>query len=220
MQLCRLAPPGTKPSAFASYTPWISPMNSRGDVAVEPRRPERVLHREDARREDHEVDRVDAGRVGRRLQHEEDRRIRMVVADRADRVEALEVVLVRRVVAVPRDDVERRVADARGPQVADELGDELEVALAILVARDRRQEVARVGEAVAADDAEVGQPERRAVVLAHVAARLAVGQLDGESARRAGSPRSRSARRRACPSSVAMRSRPCCGTISSSPSAS
>src|ERR1041385_7729562 len=28
MQLCRLAPPGTKPSAFASYVPKISPMYS------------------------------------------------------------------------------------------------------------------------------------------------------------------------------------------------
>src|ERR1043166_1687119 len=28
VQLCRLAPPGTKPSAFASYVPKISPMYS------------------------------------------------------------------------------------------------------------------------------------------------------------------------------------------------
>src|SRR6185436_12309911 len=28
MQLCRLAPPGTNPSAFASYSPKISPMYS------------------------------------------------------------------------------------------------------------------------------------------------------------------------------------------------
>src|SRR6267143_5537164 len=28
MQLCRLDPPGTKPSALASYSPWINPMNS------------------------------------------------------------------------------------------------------------------------------------------------------------------------------------------------
>jgi hypothetical protein len=140
-----------------------------------------VLHREDARREDHEVDRVDADRVGRRLQHEEDRRVGVVVGDRADRVEALEVVAVRHVRAVPRDDVERRMADARRPQVAAELRDQLEVALAVLVARDRDLEIARVREAVAADDAEVGQPERRAVVLAHVAARLAVGQVDGEA---------------------------------------
>src|ERR1700712_817103 len=28
MQLCRLDPPGTKPSAFASYSPCTRPMNS------------------------------------------------------------------------------------------------------------------------------------------------------------------------------------------------
>ncbi len=28
MQLCRLAPPGTKPPAFASYAPCTRPMNS------------------------------------------------------------------------------------------------------------------------------------------------------------------------------------------------
>ncbi len=28
MQLCSDAPPGAKPSALASYTPWIRPMNS------------------------------------------------------------------------------------------------------------------------------------------------------------------------------------------------
>ena len=92
-----------------------------------------------------------AGRVARRLQHEEDRRIGMVEADRADRVEAREVVLVRRVVAVPRDDVERRVVDRGRPQVALELGHQLELAFAVLEPRVRRQEVARIGEAVAAD---------------------------------------------------------------------
>ena len=45
---------------------------------------------------------------------------------------------------------------------------------------DGRQEIARVGEAVGADRAEVGKPEGRAVVLADVAARRAVRQIDAE----------------------------------------
>ena len=65
------------------------PHELRGDVAVEPRRTERVLHRQDARREHDEVDRVDAGHGALRLQHEEDRRVGVVVADRPDDVEAL-----------------------------------------------------------------------------------------------------------------------------------
>ncbi len=134
-----------------------------------------------------------ARRVARRLQDEEDRRVGMVVADRADRVEAREIVLVRRVVAVPCDDVERRMVDRRRPQVALELGRELEAALAILVPRMRREEVARIGKAVAADHAEIRQPEVRAVVLAHVTARSAIRKLhakadaarnDGDLARR------------------------------------
>ncbi len=118
---------------------------------MEPRRPERVLRHEHARREDDEVDRVDAGRIGHRLQHEEDRRIGMIEADRADRVEAAQVVFVRRVVAVPRDDVERRVIERRLPQTALELSDEPEVAFDILVCCDGRLEIARVREPVRTD---------------------------------------------------------------------
>ena len=105
----------------------------------------------------------------------------MVVADRAQRVEAPQIVDVGRVVPVPCDDVERRVADRGRPQVPLELGDQREVALDVLVPRDRRQEVARVRQAVRADRAEVGEAERRPVVLAHVAARVAVEQLDAET---------------------------------------
>ena len=52
--------------------------------------------------------------------------------------------------------------------------------VAVLVGRDRRQEVARVGQAVGADRAALGQRERAAVVLAEIAARRAVRQLDAK----------------------------------------
>src|SRR5215831_4727957 len=61
------------------------------DVAMEPRWPEGVLHDEPAWREDHEVDHVDARGVGGRLQHEEDRRVGVIVAGRADHVEPPQV---------------------------------------------------------------------------------------------------------------------------------
>ena len=54
-------------------------------------------------------------------------------------------------------------------------------AVDVLVRGDRRQEVARIGQAVGADRAEVGQAEAGAVVLADVAARRAVRQLDAEA---------------------------------------
>jgi hypothetical protein len=41
----------------------------------------------------------------------------MIVADRADRVEAVEIVAERREIAVPGDDVERAVIERRRPQV-------------------------------------------------------------------------------------------------------
>ena len=86
-------------------------------VAVEPRRAEGVLGDQPARREDHEVDVRGAG-VCWRGQHREDRRIRMIEADRADRVEPRQIVFVRRVVAVPGDHVERRMIDLGRPQIA------------------------------------------------------------------------------------------------------
>jgi hypothetical protein len=47
------------------------------------------------------------GRIALRLQHQKDRRVRMVEADRTDRVEAAQVVFVRRVVAMPGHYIER-----------------------------------------------------------------------------------------------------------------
>ena len=64
---------------------------------------------------------------------------------------------------MPRDDVERRVVHRRGVQVVDELGDHRKVALAVLVRRHGRLEVARVREAVGADG-----PERRDLKVAGV----------------------------------------------------
>ena len=72
-------------------------------------------------------------------------------------------------------------ADPRTPEVAAELRDQLEVAFAVFVGCDRRADVARIGQAVRADHAEVGQLKQLARVLAHVAARRAVGQADLEA---------------------------------------
>ena len=60
----------------------------------------------------------------------------------------------------------------RAPQPPLEFRDQLEVAVAILERGDRRQEVARIGQAVRADRPELRQAEQRAVVLADVAARI------------------------------------------------
>ena len=103
----------------------------------------------------------------------------MIERDGVDDVELPQVVFVRRVVAVPRHDVERRMIEARRPELAAELRDQLEVAFAILIRGDRRQEVARVCESVRSDQSEVRQSQQRAAVLADVTARR-LADLDGE----------------------------------------
>ena len=57
------------------------------------------------------------------MQHEENRGIGMVVADGADGVEATQIVFVRRVVAVPCDDIERLMIHLGGPEISTELCD-------------------------------------------------------------------------------------------------
>src|SRR3569833_152360 len=81
------------------------------DIAMKPRQPERVFHDEPARREYHEIEIVDTRGVADRLQHEKNGGIGVIVADRADGVEQPQVVFVRRVVAVPGDDVLWRMID-------------------------------------------------------------------------------------------------------------
>ena len=104
----------------------------------------------------------------------------MIEGHRVDALEPVQVVLVGRVVAAPGHDVERRVVDLGLPQSAAELRHQTEVALAILERGDRRHEVARVGQPEGADRPELRQPQMLPVVLADVAARLPIDQLDTE----------------------------------------
>ena len=146
-------------------------------VPVEPRRPEGVLGHLPARREDDEVAVRHARLPGRRAQDSEDRRVGVIEAHRVDRHEAREIVLVRRVAAVPGHHVERRAAPLGGPQPAHELVDHLALRVLVLERRHRREEVARLREALRADQPQLRQAERRAVVLAQIAARLLLEQL-------------------------------------------
>ncbi len=79
----------------------------------------------------------------------------MVEADRADGIETPKIVAIGRVVAVPGDHIERRVIDRCPPQRPLELGDQLELPFAVLVACLRGFEVARIGEAIGADRPEI-----------------------------------------------------------------
>ncbi len=151
------------------------------DVAVEPGRPEAVLGHHPAGREDHEVDVGCARRVRGRGQDGEDRGVRVVEAHRVDRVEASEVVFAGGVIAVPGDDVERGMVQRRRPEAALELLHQLGRPLDVLEGGDGRQEVPRIGQAVGADRPQLGQAQQGAIVLADIAARRAIGQLDPEA---------------------------------------
>ena len=180
MQLCRLALPGANASALPMYWPEISPRNSLATLRWNGGG-RNVCSATDQRGGKQPNSMFDGARHGRRRrQHAVDRRVGVVEGDRVDALEPVEVVLERHVVAAPRDDVERRVIDLGLPQAAAVLGDDAEVAVAILERRDRREEVARVGEAERADRTEIRQPQLLTVVLADVAAGRSVGQLDAE----------------------------------------
>ncbi len=148
---------------------------------MEPGWTESILHREPARRKDDEIQIIHAWGRAEGLQHEKDRRIRVVIADRAQGVETSQVVFVRRVIAVPRDDIERRMIDRRRPQLAAELCHQLTAGLTILVARDRGEEIARIGETVRTDRPEIRQAQRRPEILADVTSSSRVDELDAKS---------------------------------------
>ena len=105
----------------------------------------------------------------------------MVIADRTDGVEAAQIVFVRRIVAMPADHVQRRMIDACRPKMALEFRDQFEIAFDVFVSRDRREEIAGVGQAIRPNRPEVGQPEHRAKVFANVTTRRAVRQRHRET---------------------------------------
>src|SRR5689334_17695832 len=72
------------------------------------------------------------------------------------------------------------MVERRGPQVAKVFLDDFGRLVAVLVPRNGRLEIARVGKPVGADRAQLGQAERQPVVLRDIAARFAVQELDAK----------------------------------------
>ncbi len=211
-------PPGTKPFFLGVVLAVDQTHELAHDVAVIPRRPEGVFRHQPARREDDEIDVGCAFLATRRGQHGEDRRIGMVEQDRTDGRKRRQIIFVGRVVAVPRNNVERRMAKFGDMELAAPFDDQPARRLLLLEPCDRRLEVARIGKAVRADRSAVGHGELGAVILADVAPRRLVDQFDLEhqaARQHAISPGASSI----TPISVTKCSRPTCGTISSSPSA-
>ena len=151
------------------------------EVAVEPGWAEGVLGDDPARGEDGEVYIGCAGDLAGRGEDGVDGWVGVVEADRVDAVEAGEVVLAGRVVAVPGDDVEWGVVEVCSPEVALKFGDDLKGGVvAVVVGGVWGEKVASVGKAVGADCTELRQSEAGAVVFEEVAASLGGKQLDAE----------------------------------------
>ena len=137
-----------------------------------PGRAEGMLGHQPALRENHEVDIRGAFLAGRRRQHREDRRIGMIEQDRADRRKCPEIIFVGRVIAVPGDHVERRMADLGFMERAAPFDEQRVQGVSFSsYAGDRRLEVARIGEAVGADRPAIRHGELGAIVFADIAAR-------------------------------------------------
>jgi len=145
-----------------------------------PGRPERILGHGPAFREYQKVHIGSARRFRRRGQHREDRGIGMIEQERADRREAPQVIFIRRVVAVPGNDVERRLLDLARIELAAPFHEQGRGLLHVVIGGDRGEEVARIGKAIGPDRAAIRQREGAAVVLAHIGARRPFDELDPE----------------------------------------
>ena len=82
----------------------------------------------------------------------------MIERDTVDCVEQHEVVLVWVIVAMPGNHVQRRTRHGCRPHVAGKLGNDLGGAWMFFEPRDGRQEIARIGEPVGANRAQLGEP--------------------------------------------------------------
>lgn len=146
-----------------------------------PRRAEGVLLDQPARREDDEIGDGGARVLRLRGQDCEDGWIGVVEGDAADDIEAAEVVLVGIVEPMPCNDVERCVVLAGTEEVTIEFGDQrpfVSFLMILVVARDGRLEVSRIGQAIGADGAKLGEFEVVLVELEDVAAHGAFWQSD------------------------------------------
>src|SRR5258706_2307388 len=102
----------------------------------------------------------------------------MIKQDWADGRVFAQIVLVRGIVSVPSDHIERRMIEIRRPQRAAPFNKHSGRSVSILVRRYRSEEVAWIGETVGSDRPAFRQGEGASIVLAKISARRARRQLD------------------------------------------
>src|SRR5829696_2116182 len=94
----------------------------------------------------------------------------MIERYRADGVEPTEIVAIRSVVPMPRNNVERRMIARACPQISAELCDDLAVLVAVFEPCNRRFEVARIRKTVSTDRSEIGKTKMLSVIFANITA--------------------------------------------------
>ena len=142
-------------------------------VAVIIRRPESVLADKPPWREDHKINDSLAWIIGLTCKHSKDAWVGMIVANGADRVELLEVILVRNVVALPGHNIERRVVLLIDEVLTTILANNLPLALRariFLKVADGRLEMSQISESIRANWAKIRNGEVRLESLANEAA--------------------------------------------------
>ena len=144
-------------------------------VAVKPGRTKGMLRNHPARRKNHKVHIRRPCNSRGRCQDGKDRRVGMIEAHCVDALKARHVVLVRSVVTVPCNYIERRVIDFGPPQPPQKLGDHLERAFPVFVIRNRRKKVTSIGEAICSNGPQIGKSKALSVVLADITTSSLVG---------------------------------------------
>mmetsp|Transcript_5598 Transcript_5598/g.18680 ORF Transcript_5598/g.18680 Transcript_5598/m.18680 type:complete len:355 (+) Transcript_5598:560-1624(+) len=168
MQRCATWLEAARPALLGVVVAVDQPHELGHAVAVEVGRAERVLSARVPRREDDEVGGGNARLVGRHGEHGEDRGVRVVDPHAVDWVKPVQVIFERDVIAVPAHHVEDRVRTPGAEELPQVLAPEREVTGAVLEPRVRVHKVARLGQAVCADGAEVRKSEVATEALEHV----------------------------------------------------
>src|SRR3984885_9074157 len=140
-------------------------------VAMKPGRPEGVIGNHPSRREYGKVAvRRSRNRRGG-AQDRINRRIGMVKRDRVDAVESREIVLVRRVIPMPRNHIEGRMIDGRRPESPHEFRCDVKFAFTVFERSSRGLEVAGIRQSIRPNGTEFREAKRKAIILANIAAR-------------------------------------------------
>src|SRR6202048_3718558 len=105
----------------------------------------------------------------------------MVEAHCIDEIEIRQIVLIRHVIPVPGDDVQRRMIDRRCPESSLKLGHNPEIAFAIFKLRYWSQKVARIRQPVRANRPQIRQTKQRTIVLADITARFFLQKFDAKT---------------------------------------